>query len=117
MSHNLCTACSLKLTECLQKGRVRVPGAAVLRADRRLDVPGTNCIKIGLLGKPILSKRKGLWEVRFSLKYYLRINFPGRPIFIRLPPADQGAVVAGRRPLRRLLHRHSPGIHLALSGR
>ena len=42
---------------------MRVPGAAVLRVDRRLDVPGTNCIKIGLLGKRILSKRKGLWEV------------------------------------------------------
>ena len=29
-------------------------------------VAGTNCIKIGLPGKPILSKRKGLWEVRFA---------------------------------------------------
>ena len=28
--------------------------------------PGTNCIKIGLPGKLILSKRKGLWEVLFS---------------------------------------------------
>ena len=28
--------------------------------------PGTNCIKIGLPGKLILSKRKGLWEVIFS---------------------------------------------------
>ena len=27
---------------------------------------GTNCIKIGLLGKSILSKRRGLWEVLFS---------------------------------------------------
>ena len=30
--------------------------------------PGTNCIKIGLPGKLILSKRKGLWEVLFSRK-------------------------------------------------
>ena len=29
-------------------------------------VPGTNCIKIGLPGKLILSKRKGLREVQFS---------------------------------------------------
>ena len=29
-------------------------------------VPGTNCIKIGLPGKLILSQRKGLWEVLFS---------------------------------------------------
>ena len=28
--------------------------------------PGTNCIKIGLPGKLILSKRKGLREVLFS---------------------------------------------------
>ena len=28
--------------------------------------PGTNCIKIGLPGKLILSKRKGLREVIFS---------------------------------------------------
>ena len=27
---------------------------------------GTNCIKIGLPGKLILSKRKGLWELLFS---------------------------------------------------
>ena len=27
---------------------------------------GTNCIKISLPGKLILSKRKGLWEVLFS---------------------------------------------------
>ena len=30
--------------------------------------PGTNCIKIGLPGKLILSKRKGLREVLFSWK-------------------------------------------------
>ena len=28
--------------------------------------PGTNCMKIGLPGKLILSERKGLWEVLFS---------------------------------------------------
>ena len=28
--------------------------------------PGMNCIKIGLLGKLIFSKRKGLWKVLFS---------------------------------------------------
>ena len=28
--------------------------------------PGANCIKIGLPGKLILRKRKGLWEVTFS---------------------------------------------------
>ena len=30
------------------------------------DVPGGNCIKIGLPGKLILGKRKGLLEVLFS---------------------------------------------------
>ena len=29
---------------------------------------GSNCIKISLWGKLILSERKGLWEVLFSLK-------------------------------------------------
>ena len=33
--------------------------------DLRQGRPGTNCIKIGLLGKLILSKRKGLREVLF----------------------------------------------------
>ena len=47
---------------------------------------GMNCIKIGLPGKLILSKRKGLREVLFSWKLSPRINFPGRPIFIQLPP-------------------------------
>ena len=31
-----------------------------------LRLSGTNCIKIGLPGKLILSKRNGLWEVLFS---------------------------------------------------
>ena len=30
------------------------------------SVPGGNCIKMGLPGKLILSKGKGLWEVLFS---------------------------------------------------
>ena len=33
-----------------------------------LENPGTNCIKIGLPGKLILRKRKGLQEVLFSCK-------------------------------------------------
>ena len=33
---------------------------------RQRSVPGTNCIKIGLPGKRILSKRKGLGKVLFS---------------------------------------------------
>ena len=32
----------------------------------RLLLPGTNCVKIGLPGKLVLSKRKGLLEVQFS---------------------------------------------------
>ena len=48
--------------------------------------PWMNCIKIGLPGRLILSKRKGLPEGLFSWKLYPRINFPGRPIFIQLAP-------------------------------
>ena len=36
--------------------------------DQEAELSGTNCIKIGLRGKLILSKRKGLWEVIFSRK-------------------------------------------------
>ena len=54
---------------------------------RRTAAAGTNCIKIGLPGKLILSKRKGLHEVLFSWKSSPRIDFPGRPNFIQLPPA------------------------------
>ena len=39
------------------------PNVAVLYTKLQ---PGTNCIKICLPGKLILSKRKGLWEVLFS---------------------------------------------------
>ena len=38
----------------------------VLHADVDGVRAGGNCIKIGLPGKLILSKRKGLWEVLFS---------------------------------------------------
>ena len=59
---------------------------------------GMNCIKIGLPGQLIFSKRKGLLEGLFSWKYYLRIAFPGRPIYIQLPPVVQvrGGVGGGR---------------------
>ena len=36
--------------------------------DGKQQSPGMSCIKIGLLGKLILSKRKGLQEVILSLK-------------------------------------------------
>ena len=39
---------------------------AFLAASLAAKYPGTNCIKIGLPGKLILSKRKGLREVLFS---------------------------------------------------
>ena len=65
--------------------RETLPGRALLR---RVLPPGMNCIKIGLPGKLILSKRKGLREVIFSWKYYLRINFPGRPFVIQLSPDE-----------------------------
>ena len=45
---------------------------------------GTNCIKICLPGKQILSERKG--RPFLLKKKSLRIDFPGRPIFIQLPP-------------------------------
>ena len=37
-----------------------------VKAEPRDNEPGNNCIKIGLPGKRILSKRKGLGEVLFS---------------------------------------------------
>ena len=50
---------------------------------------GTNCIKIGLPGKFILSDY--LQENRTFRRPFplLRISFPGRPIFIQLPPAGR----------------------------
>ena len=47
--------------------RVRV-GAVHRVGDVAAELPGGNCIKIGLPGKRILSKRKGLREVLFSWK-------------------------------------------------
>ena len=38
----------------------------IMKAKEGLEGAGTNCIKIGLPGKLILSKRKGLWEVLIS---------------------------------------------------
>ena len=55
----------------------------------RAEQTGMNCTKIGLPGKLILSKRKGLQKVLFSWKYYLRIYFPWRSIFIQLPPEER----------------------------
>ena len=49
---------------------------------------GMNCIKIGLPGKLILRKRKGLREVIFSSP---RIDFPGRPFLIQFPPGGRAA--------------------------
>ena len=50
------------------------------------EIPGTNCIKIRLPGKSILGDY--FQENRTSRRPFLllRINFPGRPIFIQLPP-------------------------------
>ena len=47
---------------------------------------GGNCIKIGLPGKSIL--RDYFQENGTSRRHFLllRISFPGRPIFIQLPP-------------------------------
>ena len=49
--------------------------------------PGTNCIKIALPGKSILGDyfQENMTSRRPFL--LLRISFPGRPIFIQLPPA------------------------------
>ena len=46
-----------------ERNRVVLEAEAEAEAEA---VAGTNCIKIGLPGKLILSKRKGLWEVVFS---------------------------------------------------
>ena len=45
-----------------------------------------DCIKIAPRKKLTLSKRKGLPEVLFSLKWSPRIDFPGRPIFTQFIP-------------------------------
>ena len=38
----------------------------LLVGEEEVEAAGSNCIKISLPGKMILSKRKGLWEVTFS---------------------------------------------------
>ena len=60
------------------------------RQRQHRDHPGGNCIKIGLPGKSIL--RDYFQENRTSRRPFLlqRISFPGRPIFIQLPPVDIG---------------------------
>ena len=45
----------------LERPQVELPPPGEPRRE-----PGGNCIKIGLSGKLILSKRKGLWEVILS---------------------------------------------------
>ena len=47
---------------------------------------GTNCIKIGLPGKSILRDYSQENETSRRPVLLLRISFPGRPIFIQLPP-------------------------------
>ena len=42
------------------------PGGPAYFGGRNDHSPGMNCVKIGLPGKLILRKRKGLWEVLFS---------------------------------------------------
>ena len=55
---------------CVGQRIIEVNGQNLLGAEHGEAVntlrSGTNCIKIGLPGKLILSKRKGLWEVIFS---------------------------------------------------
>ena len=63
-----------------RKNRQRAPAPSTRWPSVIVGAPGGNCIKIGLPGKLILSRRKGLREVIFSWKYNLRIDFPGRPI-------------------------------------
>ena len=53
-----------------RRGR-HVEAAGPVPGQRRagaVHLPGMNCIKIGLPGKLILSKGKGLWEIIFSGK-------------------------------------------------
>ena len=56
----------MERTELFKKYEMLLIGEDVLCGDRHELFSGTNCIKIGLTGKLILSKRKGLREVIFS---------------------------------------------------
>ena len=86
------------LTElrALQTAEGTFPAGSMWRANQILPKneeggsSGTNCIKIGLPGKPIL--RDYFQENKTSQRPFLllRINFPGRPIFLQLPP-DYGS--------------------------
>ena len=49
---------------------------------------GTNCIKVGLPGKRILSKRKGLRKSPILLITVSENRFSGKTYFIQLPPAS-----------------------------
>ena len=59
------------------------------------ESPGMNCIKIGLPGKSVLGDY--FQENRTSRRPFLllRISFPGRPIFIQLPPDNDGGPAKG----------------------
>ena len=73
------------LCEAAKKGHTDIVRVLL---DRGADPnnSGTNCIKIGLPGKSILGDyfQKNMTSQR--LFFLLRICFPGRPIFIQLPP-------------------------------
>ena len=59
-----------------------VPQQLLLLQTPDEDVPsGVNCIKIGLPGKLILSKRKGLLEVKYLYSLYSLENSLGESIF------------------------------------
>ena len=78
-----------------EEGRVRLAVRALQCPPRpRLEgaeqvQPGTNCIKLGISGKSIL--RDYFQENRTSRRpfFLLRISFPGRFIFIQLPPGHE----------------------------
>ena len=56
----------LTAAHCLDGKAVTPNSLAKYGCNDVATATGTNCIKIGLPGKLILSKRKGLWEVLFS---------------------------------------------------
>ena len=98
------------------------------RVRRRLDLADeaaeaeVNCIKIGLPGKSILGDY--FQENRTSRRPFLllRINFPGRPIFIQLVPEVGVSVLVRRVRLGVLVLRGRGGVAaraglLLLSGR
>ena len=77
------------LVDLLAEHLLRLPRALAHSFEVRLEPgpePGGNCIKTGLPGKLIL--RDYFQENMTSRRPFLllRISFPGRPIFIQLPP-------------------------------